>query len=134
MRLVLDASVVIAAVKPSELAHASSRARVERALQGLDELVQTSLFLVEVSGALARLGFPEAIGRGLVEALSEPPHEIVTIGPKRATEASKVARSCKLRGADALYVWLAAREGISLCTLDREMLARAAAVVKVVGP
>jgi hypothetical protein len=32
-----------------------------------------------------KLGFPEAIGRGLVEALSTPPHEIVTIGPKRAT-------------------------------------------------
>jgi predicted nucleic acid-binding protein len=134
MRLVLDASVVVASAKPREPSHAASRARFERALHGVDELVQPALFVVEVSGALARLGFPDADVVAILDPICARPHRIVTIGPRGAAKAAAVARSCKLRGADALYVWLAIREGIPLCTLDREMIARAPAGVQLVGP
>lgn len=40
----------------------------------------------------------------------------------------------KLRGADALYVWLAARENVALCTLDREMAQRAGGACEVIAP
>lgn len=40
MKLVLDASVVVAAMRPGEPAYVAARARVERVLQGADELVQ----------------------------------------------------------------------------------------------
>jgi predicted nucleic acid-binding protein len=106
MRLVLDASVAVAAAMPTEPTHAASRARVERALQGLDVLVVPSLFVVEVSGALARLGFSRPLVRAFVEPLCAGPHEVVTLGTRRAGKAARVASWCKLRGADASYVWL----------------------------
>jgi hypothetical protein len=57
VRLVLDASVAIAAQRPQEAAYAASRARLVRCLTGADAVVVPSFFVVEVSGALSRLGF-----------------------------------------------------------------------------
>jgi predicted nucleic acid-binding protein len=48
--------------------------------------------------------------------------------------ARSVAVSAKLRGPDALYVWLARREGIPLCTLDREIITRGAGFCQVIAP
>jgi predicted nucleic acid-binding protein len=83
MRLVLDACVAIAATRPAEPSHATSKARIQRALCGDDELVLPSFFLVETSGALARIGHPHTDIVTLVDALGAPPHKIVTIGRKR---------------------------------------------------
>jgi hypothetical protein len=51
-----------------------------------------------------------------------------TKGAVLARNNAKAALGTKLRGADATYVWLAAREGVPVCTLDREILARGGAV------
>jgi predicted nucleic acid-binding protein len=134
MKLVLDASVAVASVGPSEPAYAAARARVDRVLQGLDELVQPAIFRVEVGGALARQGRPEAEIRRLVDRLCAPPHAIVTIGPKRAAAAEARAIQGRLRGADALYVWLASARGLTLCTLDQEMAQRGGAFCTVIAP
>ena len=134
MRVVLDASVAIAAMRPSEPAYAAARACVERALQGLDVIVEPSFFVVEVAGALTRLGYEPAAIDAFLRPLMSPPHEIVTVGAKRAQAAARVAITTKLRGPDALYVWLAAREQLSLLTLDREILARGTAACRVSTP
>ena len=134
MKLVLDASVVVASMRAGEPSHAPARARVERALQGVDELVEPAIFSVEVAGALARRGIAESDIRDLVQALGRAPHKIVTIGPTRASRAETCAIQNRLRGADALYVWLASARGLPLCTLDREMGDRAAMFCKLVAP
>lgn len=134
MRIVLDACVAIAATRPTEPSYAAARARLERALQGHDTLVLPSLFVTEVSGALARQGRSRADIRNLIDLLTAAPHEVVTIGVKRARAASSIAIAARLRGPDALYVWLAAREQIPLCTLDREILARGAAHCQLLPP
>ena len=134
MRLVLDASVAIAAERPSEPGYAASRARLLRILTGTDIIVVPSFFVVEVSGALARLGFDGKTIRRFVDRLIAPPHEAATVGPKSANAARAVAIRAKLRGPDALYVWLARREGIPLCTLDREIVVRGAAHCQVIAP
>ncbi len=134
MRLVLDASVAIAAQRPQEPSYAASRARLVRFLTGADTVVVPSFFVVEVSGAMVRLGFdPKGIGR-LVDRLTAPPHEVVTVGPRSAKAARSVAIRGKLRGPDALYVWLARREGVPLCSLDREIIVRGARFCQVIPP
>jgi predicted nucleic acid-binding protein len=134
MRIVLDASVAIAAQRPAEAAYAASRARLVNFLTGVDTVLVPSFFVVEVSGALARLGFdPRAIGR-LVDSLTAPPHEVVTVGPRAARAARSIAIRGKLRGPDALYVWLGRREGAPVCTLDREIVARAARFCRLMPP
>ena len=134
MKLVLDASVAIASMRPGEPAHGAARARIERALQGTDELVQPAIFGVEVAGALVRRGTPEQDIRDLLRALGRAPHRIVTIGPKGAAAAEACAIQARLRGADAIYVWLASARGLALCTLDHEMATRGAAFCKVMAP
>jgi predicted nucleic acid-binding protein len=81
-----------------------------------------------------RLGFDPTTVDAFIAALTEAPNEVVTIGPKRAHAAARVAVATKLRGADAMYVWLAAREAVPVCTLDREILARGGAACQVQRP
>jgi predicted nucleic acid-binding protein len=134
MRLVLDASVAIASLRPSEPEHAAARARVRRIANGDDVAVVPSLFIAEVAGALVRLGFDPTTVDAFIAALTGAPHEVVTIGPKRAHAVARVAVATKLRGADALYVWLAAREAVPVCTLDREIIARGGVACQVLRP
>jgi len=134
VRLVLDASVVVAAVRPREAAYGAARERIERCQRGDDAVVVPSFFIVEASGALARLGIAEADILGLISALTDPPHEIMTLGPRSARAAQAVAISSRLRGPDALYVWFARRENVPLCTLDREIASRASRLCRVIGP
>ena len=134
MRLVLDACVVIASTRAAEPSHAIAKARIERVLRGDDEIVVPSFFVVETSGALARLGQPQADIVALVDALTSSPHTIVTVGPRSARAARAVAIAARLRGPDALYVWLAAREGVPLCTLDHEIVTRGATHCQVIAP
>jgi predicted nucleic acid-binding protein len=134
LRLVLDASVVVAAVRPGEPSFAAARGRVDRALRGLDELVIPPLLAIEVAAVLARAKEPEAKIRELVERLTSPPHLVVPLGPGRAARVVDIALSGQFRGADVTYVWLASARRLPLCTLDREMTERARAFCKVIGP
>lgn len=49
----------------------------------------------------------------------------VTLGPRSARAASSTASRTRLRTGDAIYVWVAEREGLPLVSLDAEILGRA---------
>lgn len=134
MRLVLDASVAIASVRPHEPAFAAAHSRIMRCHAGDDVIVVPSFFVVEVSGALARRGIPKRDIEALLDNLTQSPHQVVTVGPRAARSARTIAIASKLRGPDALYVWLAKREGIALCTLDQELAARGAQFARMIPP
>jgi predicted nucleic acid-binding protein len=134
VRIVLDASVAVAAQRPVEPGYAASRARLVRFLTGEDTVLVPSFFAVEVSGALSRLGFDRPTIVRVVDRLTMTPHEVVTIGPRAARAAQAIAIQGKLRGPDALYVWLARREGVPVCTLDREIVTRGARFCEVMAP
>jgi predicted nucleic acid-binding protein len=134
LKYVLEASVAVAAVRPNEPAYAPSRARVALVLQGADEIVVPALFSIEVGAALARAGWGVADIEGYVVRLSSPPHRIVTLGPRSAGRIRQVAVACRLRAADACYVWLAGRERVPLCTLDHEVIQRSAGHCADVAP
>ena len=115
MRLVLDASVAVRSMRPTEPDHRAAKARIARILRGEDEIVVPAIFPAEVSASLARQGFAEAEILAFVDDLRA---HVVTMGPKAADAARRVAIETKLRGADAIYAWLARREGLPLCTTD----------------
>jgi predicted nucleic acid-binding protein len=135
LRLVLDASVAVAAVRPKEPNYVAARTRVEGVLTGHDELIVPALFPIEVASALARrAAWPQAQIRRYIDGLLPAPSRVVTIGPKRANAAARLATATKLRAADAVYVWLAAREGVPLITADGEVVDRGAAVCQIEMP
>lgn len=134
MKLVLDASVVVAGVRPGEPGHEAARPRVVRALTGTDTVVMPAIMPVEVASALVRRGVDVGLIRQLVADLQASPHELVPISARRAAAITQVALACRLRAADAAYVWLAESRSLPLYTLDDEMLTRGASRCSVLAP
>jgi len=134
MRLVLDASVAVAAARVREPSHRAAQARVARILRGEDELIVPTIFSVEVVAALARVDEPAAEIRAYVDALLRVAARIVPLSPVVARRARETAMRWRLRAADALYVSLASWESLPLCTLDREMRQRGAGACEAIDP
>jgi predicted nucleic acid-binding protein len=124
MRYVLDAAVAVAALRTTEASHTASLRRCMPFFTGIDEIVVPAIFDVEVVSALIRRGAePKRVGMLFEQHFST--RTVVTIGPRAARAARAIVNTTRLRAADALYVWLAAREDLPLVTLDREILDRA---------
>lgn len=130
---VLDASVAVAAVRPSEPHHRAARARLAAILTGADAIVVPAIFDVEVTASLVRgLGSSSAAREYLERDLGA--RELVTIGPRAARAISGVAARTRLRAADAAYVWVASSRGLSLVTLDAEIAQRVGTLCQVEAP
>lgn len=124
MKYVLDASVAVAALRNTEPSHAAALSRCMPLFAGDDEIVVPAIFELEVTAALTRRGVePSRIAGFLARHLAQ--RTSVTIGPRAIRGAQRIVRKTRLRAADALYVWVAAREELPLVTLDREVIARA---------
>jgi predicted nucleic acid-binding protein len=134
MRLVLDASVAVAAARPREPSHRAAQARVAGILRGEDELIVPAVFSVEVAAALARVDELAPAIRAYVDALLRAAARVVPLSPVAARRARETAMRWRLRAADALYVSLAAWEDLPLCTLDREMRQRGASACEIINP
>lgn len=133
MKYVLDASVAVAALRKQELQHADALRWCLPLFAGRDEIVVPAIFDVEVVSALVRRGAaPASVDRFFERHFAS--RRLVTIGPRAARAARRIASSTRLRAADALYVWLAAREGLPLVTIDSEVLHRGASVCQVQAP
>jgi predicted nucleic acid-binding protein len=127
LRYVLDASVAVAAIRNNEPSHAQALARCMAVSTGADEIIVPSIFEVEVVAALVRRGAPRSLAARFLEEHFGA-RNVVTLGPRAARSASRLAALARLRAADAIYVWLAAREDVPLVTLNNEVVARAPSV------
>ena len=134
MRLVLDASVAVAAARVGEPSHIAARALTARVLKGEVRVVIPAIFPIEVASALVRVGEPAEAVRMYVEALVSVAEDVASIGSRRASQILEVAIQTRLRAADATYVWLVGRDFVPLCTLDRELLVKGTSYCQVVGP
>jgi len=128
--LTIDASVFVAACQPHESGYAASLSLMQSVLDADVPLVEPAILPVEVGAALCRAGRDAAVAREYAEGILVLPHLVlVTVDERLARRALVIAAQCRLRGADALYVTVAARYGARLVTLDAEQLARAPAAV-----
>jgi predicted nucleic acid-binding protein len=134
VKYVLDASVAVAALRSGEPFHAEALRRCMPLFGGKDDIVVPALFDVEVVSALVRRGVPlSSVERFFVRHLAT--RTIVALGRRSVRAVRHVVGLTRLRAVDALYVWLAAREGLPLVTFDREILRRASlAGATAVGP
>ncbi len=133
MKYVLDASVAVAALRNTEPDHAAALERCLPLFAGHDEIVVPAIFDIEVTAALVRRGAaPASVARFFESHLSS--RRLITIGPRVVRSVRRVIELTRLRAADALYIWVAAREDIPLVTLDQEVLARAALAGAAVSP
>ncbi len=124
MRYVLDASVAVAALRDREALHERALRRCMPFFAGRDVVVVPTIFDLELTSALVRRGVdPARVDRFFEQHLVT--RERVTIGPRAVGALRRILATTQLRAADAIYVWVAAREGLDLVTADDEVLRRA---------
>ncbi len=122
----LDASVAVAALRDGEPGHAVALRRCLPLFGGRDQIVVPSIFDLEVTSALVRRGIaPDRVMAFFDQHLAA--RRLIAIGPRAVRAARTVLALTRLRAADALYVWVAARENLPLVTADREVIDRASA-------
>jgi predicted nucleic acid-binding protein len=91
---------------------------------GQDEVIVPAIFDIEVISALVRRGVaPASVGRFFDKHFVS--RVVVTLGPRAVRRVRGIVGLTRLRAADAVYVWLAGREGLPLVTLDLEVIQRA---------
>jgi predicted nucleic acid-binding protein len=130
---VLDASVAVAAVRPTEPSHRAARARLIALLTGTDSIVVPAIFDVEVTAALVRGQASSSAAQGYLER-DLGARQLVAIGPRAARAISGVSARTRLRAADASYVWVASSRGLPLVTLDVEIARRVGTLCQVEAP
>lgn len=133
--MIIDASVWIASVLQDEPRHRDCLVFLHRLV--LEQRIATVPLLAwaEIAGALARRCQDAALGRKVVDTIAAKTWvNGVAIDQTLANEAARLAAELRLRGADAVYVALAALRREPLVSLDDEMIERAAPAVDALTP
>lgn len=132
---VVDASVWVSYFLEQDAHHARSHEWLTRQPYGNADFAIPNLCVVEVAGAIARRTGESDLSRVAVRYFMNSP--AVHVDPSTnsfAVQASLIASSARLRGADAVYVALARRLRCPLVTWDVEMLSRVKHIVTVGSP
>lgn len=126
MNPVLDASVFIAAISPTQRHHEVAR-RLYESHPEAEPFLVPELFRVEVIAGLARRGEPPEL-LDLVDAVIRGPRFFACpMDADLLQRAVDIARVARLRAYDAVYVALAVAHDAPILTLDAEVLERSAA-------
>lgn len=135
MNHVVDASVWMADIRPSDVNHTVSAAFFLRVRNVDNPLFEPTLVLAECAGAISRTTQSPRLGAAAVAIIEVTRNlTLIDLTVERAKLAAQIAAGCAIRGADAVYVAVAQEFGASLITWDNEMLARAPAVVPTMTP
>ncbi len=97
-------------------------------------IVVPALLIPEVAGALARRSGSAERGQRAIAGLMSNPVLRVHASDELAEAAGAIAATHRLRGADAVYVALAAHLGVPLVTWDQEQIERTADVISALTP
>ncbi len=133
--LTVDASVFVAAYQARETACGVCRDLLRLVREADAPLIEPAILPVEIAAALARAGESPAWATEYAESILAFPYlSLRPVDEHLAHRALAVATHGRLRGADALYVTVAAQYGARLVTLDAEQLRRAPATVRACQP
>ena len=135
MKVTLDASVWLSANSPAERRYDECAELLTALVQRKTAIHQPALFVIEVCATIARRTGDRALALQAGRlALSMPHLEVHAMTHRAAANATDVAATCRLRGADAVYVATARDAGSTLITLDRELRERGTELARVLSP
>ena len=135
MKLVVDASVFVAAADRSDAAHTEAKDFLERISTSKSRVLCPVIVLPETAAAIARLTRDSGKGDvAVLRVLAMPGLRLVAMSEGFARRAARRASRHFLKGADAIYVALAANSKAALITLDEEMLERGGEAVRTMSP
>ena len=133
--MIVDASVWVASVLEEDAHHEVSLAFMHRFVKERQIATVPLLAWAEIAGAVARRTGDTDRGMKVAGFITAKPWvKGVPLETSLAGESMRLAARLRLRGADAVYVALAAISREPLLTLDNEMLERARDVVEALTP
>jgi predicted nucleic acid-binding protein len=133
--MVVDASVIVSRLVPHDTNHEASRHWLTRHIAAGRLVIVPALLLAEVAGAVARrTGRPRLARRAVDAVLRLPELRLVPVDDMLARTAAGLAGRLRLRGADAIYIAVAAGLSLPLMTWDSEQRDRAGRLVEVLTP
>jgi predicted nucleic acid-binding protein len=133
--MVVDASVVVSRLVAHDVNHDASRRWLMRHVADGGLIIAPTLLLPEVAGAIARrTGEPRLARRATAALLRVPGLRLISIDDVLARAAATLAARLRVRGADAVYIAVAADLRLPLVTWDAEQRDRGARLVEVRAP
>jgi predicted nucleic acid-binding protein len=133
--LTVDANVFISAASASEADAAISKTFIRRVSLQSMPLYCPTLLLPEVAAGIARPTGNIILAKQVASDIARLPSLVcVELDELRADLAADAAITCRLRGADAVYVAVAQEYGTTLITWDQELLTRGATAATVMTP
>ena len=133
--MIVDASVWVASVLKEDAHHDVSLVFLHRFVMERQLATVPLLVWAEIAGAVARRTGDTGRGMKVAELITAKIWvRGVPLDASLASEAMRLAAKLRLRGADAVYVALAAAYREPLITLDAERLERARGVAEVFTP
>ena len=134
MFLVVDASVWAARLVPDDIFYQPVKSWMLKQQNEQSEFLSPALLLAEIGGAISRRTGEPSLGMKAIEQLQDLPDlRLVEMENLLIQEAAELAAGLGLRGADSVYVAVAARLNLPLVTLDADQKERAAQRVTVLG-
>lgn len=133
--MVVDASVVVSRLVSHDVNHEASRRWLTRHVAEGGLVIAPTLLLPEVAGAVSRrTGEPRLARRAVEAVLRVPGLRLISVDDVLARTAAALAGRLRVRGADAVYIAIAANLGLSLVTWDIEQRDRGTRLVEVLIP
>lgn len=131
MFIVVDASVWVARLVSQDVFYEPVNSGCPFVFKEEDQFLAPSLLLAEIGGASSRRTTP-ALGRKAIQQVQNLPGlQLVEMENSLLLEAAGLAAELGLRGADSIYVAVAARLDLPLVTLDIDQSESAAKRIKI---
>jgi len=132
---VIDASVYVSTLLPSDANHRAAQAWIGRALRAGERISAPWILVAEVASAIGRSTGDTALAIQVVQRLMRAGVvQLVQVGPALAEQAALISAQRGIRGCDAIYVALAASLNDTLVTFDKQQGERAMGTVAVHQP
>ena len=129
--LVLDSSVLVAAVRADEEKHGDCLQLIKKVSEGRYFAFEPLTVFVEVVSALRRRTGSELLAKRIgADLLNLNNMGFLEFVEDRAAEAAKIARQTGLRGMDSIVVQVCREMDAILVTLDNEMALKSRNIVE----
>lgn len=130
--LVLDSSIIVAALREAEDKHQECLNLLGKVKDGEFIALEPYSVLVEVVAAIKRrTGSTDLAMRVKRDLLDITALKFLELTSHRAEEAAEIASEIAVRGMDAVVVQMSREFDVPLVTLDTEIIAKAKPVVKI---
>ena len=132
MKLTLDSSVIIAALRKQEVLHKPCLLLLQQVSEGKHTALESDIVLVEVTAAIRRRTGSRKLAREVRENLVQLDFLFfLEVTESRMFSATKIAERFSLKGMDAIIAQIAQEKDSVLVTLDKEFAKKVTKLVSV---